>query len=276
MKRVLLAAIIFCVPVVASAQFGMTMNYTFSAPQGMMAKSLNNAHGFGMDYYYAPKRLPISVGLTFAYNAYGLHTRDFVFNATDGSQINTTLSVTNSFINTGLYLRYAFAPAEARLIPYADVRAGGAFYNTNLVIADPADTDNCRPLVNDLLQKDKALTGYVGGGLDVRLTNLDKTCGNSISYLFVSAGIHMGGPVSYMNVDKDLDPNAHPQQTNTPHNHGAGESKNGRDPIYADFINTQTQVVHTHHVGYVYTAPIQLLECKVGLRILFTGDCKFR
>ncbi len=37
--------------------------------------------------------------------------------------------------------------------------------------------------------------------------------------------------------------------------------------VDAQFINTQTQVVHTHHVGYLYNSFVQMMDFRLGLTV---------
>jgi hypothetical protein len=34
--------------------------------------------------------------------------------------------------------------------------------------------------------------------------------------------------------------------------------------VTAEFINTQTMIVHEHHVGHLYQSPVQMTELRVG------------
>ena len=72
---------------------------------------------------------------------------------------------------------------------------------------------------------------------------------------YLDLNIHgtYGGIVKYMNVDRD----AHQQVPD--------------QDVIAKFINTQTKVIHEHHVGYVYSNVLNMLEYRLG--ILYRISC---
>ena len=35
--------------------------------------------------------------------------------------------------------------------------------------------------------------------------------------------------------------------------------------VMARFINTQTQVIHEHHVGYVYRSVMNMMDYRIGI-----------
>ena len=63
-----------------------------------------------------------------------------------------------------------------------------------------------------------------------------------------SATITLGGRVSYMNTDAPT--HQHPDS--------------GGTEVMAEFLNTETQVVHKHHVGNVYSSYAEMMDVRAG------------
>lgn len=271
MKKYLLSLLI-AVPILSSAQFEMKYSYVFNSPQNYMRSSLDNAHGFSMEYYGSVKNSSYYTGVGFQVGVYGYHTEPIAFQTSDGSIINTNLNITNSFNSWSIYHKYRFSQFEnngGRLVPFIEGRTGWSFFRTGLFIEDPNDVDNCEPLEQDIMQKDNTWNVYAGAGFDLKISHLRNpekhaTCGCPKIYFSTSVGFHYGGKVSYMNVDRDG------SNTSSQHNHGTEVSTDGeKEEFYTTWVNNQTQVEHQHHTGYLYTSPLRLLEIKAGFTIRF-------
>jgi hypothetical protein len=48
----------------------------------------------------------------------------------------------------------------------------------------------------------------------------------------------------------------------------ANSHSNHTSDVYAKFINTQTQVVHDHHIGNVYTGVIEQIDIRFGVTMI--------
>ncbi len=268
MKRYLLSLFIVT-PLLTQAQFETKMSYVFNSPQNFMRSSLDIASGFAMEMYGSVKKTNYYTGISFNVGVYSYHTEPIAFETADGSIINTNLNITNSFNSWSIYHKYRFSKFEenGRLIPFIDGRTGWSFFRTSLFIEDPNDTDNCHPLEQSIMQKDNAWTVYGGAGFDLLLTGIfnperHATCGCPKSYFSFSVGFNYGGKVSYMNVDKEG------SNTSATHNHEAMTDGDKKE-YYTSWVNNQTEVVHQHHTGYLYTSPIRMLEIKTGFIIRF-------
>jgi hypothetical protein len=134
------------------------------------------------------------------------------------------------------------------------MKAGYSWFNTNLNIYDPDDFDSCEPVETALLQKDGTWIYSVGGGLTYDLSSVFKKLHTEFLFINVSAFYTQGGTVNYMNTD-------------VPDGHHSSSPPNRTGDLEATFINTQTQVIHKHHVGYVYTSFAQMMDFRLGLTI---------
>lgn len=51
--------------------------------------------------------------------------------------------------------------------------------------------------------------------------------------------------------------------TDVPSTHHGSAPPNRTGTVEASFINTQTQVIHKHHVGYVYSSYAQMMDYRL-------------
>jgi hypothetical protein len=259
---------VFCFMAITSAGFsqtGYSMYYQYSLAS---MPQLKNANGFGMDFFIPVKKSNFNMGISYAYNSHGYKNEPILFTATDGSIISTSVSVTNSFHQLGAYQRYNLGKFSNVLFPYVESRLGWNFFRTNLFIADPEDTDNCAPLEQEVLQRDNNWSAYAGAGVDIKIAKFCSLCNsnpNTGVFVNFSFGYMVGGTVNYMNVNgSDMMTGPH---SGTHHQDSEGNVV--KSPYYAPFINTQTQVVHEHHIGYVYTSAVRMMQIKMGISFKF-------
>ena len=240
--------LLLAIPLMAVSQFKFKeagFSYSYSNPTGLMHETINGGHGVLLDFYMAPKDIPVALGMEVSYNIYGQNktTQEYTFD--NGIVAPMDIVVSNNFTNVLLAGRYYLL--QGRMQPYLSGKLGYSFYFTSLNIYDPNEMDQCAPIDSDRLYKDGSWIGSIGGGVqwDIR-----KEKNPGFLMLNLSVNLVQGGRVSYMNVDA---PN---------HNHATHTSD-----VYARFINTQTQVVHEHHVGNVYTSWVQMMDFRLGLTI---------
>ncbi|MDL5047936.1 hypothetical protein QQ054_18120 [Oscillatoria amoena NRMC-F 0135] len=232
-----------------STQAEMGFGYTYTAPVNTMKQNISGGNGFTMDYYIIPannKRLALGTDFNFTIYGYDKSRQEYTFG--DGTIAPMDIIVNNTFMNIMLGGRYYITPIEGKAIrPYLNVRGGYAWFRTNVNIYDPDDTDHCKPVDRDLLMKDGTLTISGGGGLHWDLSSIFKRRPPDTFLFNLSANLTLGGRVTYMNTDGPEPGHAH-QTTD----------------VTARFINTQTQVVHEHHVGYVYSSFVEMVELRAG------------
>lgn len=238
------------------------MHFKFSRPMGASGLTLNDAFGVGMNISAAPTRCPnFSIGITGSISGYGSKSEKIKIETQDGDEIETTSTISNSILGAGLFAKYYFFDTESRMNIFIDAKAGPAFFNTRFYIEDPNDIDNCEPLENLLLHKDKTISGYAGGGMELRLDGLFNSLNampSSPVYFTLSGGYNLGGRVSYMNVNSP--------ECETP---GGTSHQPQSSPYYARFRNNQTQNIHSHRVGTIYTSQLKMLELNAGVSFKF-------
>ena len=210
-----------------------------------MKENIRNAHGFNLDVYFTPKEKRLSLGMEMSVNIYGHDKTRQTYTFSDGSTAPMDMIVNNSFYNVLMAGRFYLS--KGNVMPFVAGKLGYSFFSTDLGIYDPDDTDHCEPVDSDVLKHDGSVIFSAGAGL--RWDILPKKFPGML-FMNLSANYSAGGQISYMNVDL---PN---------HSHASHTSD-----VYAKFLNTQTQVVHEHHIGNVYSSLIELMDFRLGISI---------
>jgi hypothetical protein len=133
------------------------------------------------------------------------------------------------------------------------VKLGYTQFNTELNIYDPDEDDHCEPVEHEVLYKDGTFTGVFGAGAKFDLAKIFNAMEAGKLYVDCSINYTEGGQVRYMNSDATQ--------------HHATTTDGGH--VMADFINTQTQVVHKHHVGNLYESRVKMTELRFGFTFNF-------
>jgi len=226
----------------AVAQIEFDLNYCYSRPSGQMANNIKGVHGLNLGIGYKISKTPIAIGLDIGLGGYGYQTQRQTYTFANGSTTTTNVNVSNNMTNLMLKTRIYY-PTKAWVQPYIQLRGGLSYFYTNLTIEDPQDVDDCHPLESTILRSSYNLAGSAGIGARIRV-------GERFA-IDISSNYVAGGRVSYMSLNKAT-------TTATP----TGD-------VSAEFINTTNQVVHKHHVGYVYETPIRLFDWRIGMSMNF-------
>jgi hypothetical protein len=224
-----------------STEWGM--GYIFSAPQGSMKENMKQAHGGYLDFYFMPVEKRYSIGMELSINTYGRNKSEQTYTFEDGSTAPMDIIVSNNFYNMLVGGRYFLSTGKVQ--PFVSGKLGFGLYATSLNVYDPNDFDHCEPVDSDVLKRDGTMVFGAGGG--IRWEMLPKKAPGRF-FLNLSATYTSGGKVDYMNADAPS------------HSHSGHTSD-----VYMKFLNTQTQVVHEHHVGNVYTSLVELMDFRLGM-----------
>jgi len=193
----------------------------------------------------------VATGLELGFTGYGhsKSSQDYTF--PDGTVAPMNVIVNNSVISimaiTRLYL-----VANGPVRPYATFRAGYTSFGTRLNIVDPDDTDSCTPVESALLSRDGTFAYSAGGGIRIDAAWIFRKTPKGMIFIELGSNITQGGRVNYMNEDAPEPGASHMASTRA-------KEVEGR------FINTQTQVVHSHHVGYLYNSFVQMVDFRLGV-----------
>ncbi|MFZ2904653.1 MAG: hypothetical protein WAZ98_00495 [Cyclobacteriaceae bacterium] len=240
--------------------YEMGFGYTFTAPIATMKQNVKYGNGFTMDLYFTPEnKNRFAFGMDLNYTIYGHDKSRQEYTFSDGSTAKMDIIVDNSFLNFMIGGRYFLTDIEGKKIqPYMTVKGGYSWFRTNLNIYDPDDNDHCEPVDADLLLKDGTYVFSGGAGFHWDLSSVFKRKEPNRFLFNLGANLTLGGKVNYMNTD------APSHNTNN----------NMQTDVTAQFLNTQTQVVHEHHVGYVYTSFVEMVEIRAGF--VFRMEPRFR
>ena len=244
--------LLFCLILsnVALAQlknYEVGIGYTYTMPLATMKQNINDGNGITANFYLTPEKLSrLSFGMDFNYTIYGQDKSKQEYTFNDGTTERMDIIVNNAFLNFMGGTRYLLTSEQGKTItPYVSAKAGYSWFRTDLNIYDPDDDDHCEPVDHDLLLKDGtfAFSGGAGAYWDI----FKKKRPNRLLFN-LEVNMTLGGKVNYMNTDAPT--HSHP-------NHQPSD-------VTAQFINTQTQIVHEHHVGYVYSSYLEMVEIRGG------------
>jgi hypothetical protein len=168
-------------------------------------------------------------------------------------KVNVTNSITSLMATTRVYI-----VANGPVRPYATIKGGYTFLRTRLAIIDPDDTDSCEPVESDLLNRDGSFSYAAGGGIRMDAAWFFKKLQRGHIYFDLSTTMLQGGRIQYMTN------NAPKPGTNANHS-----SSNRVKEVEALFIDTTTKVVHPHHVGYLNTAFLQMMDFRLSVTANF-------
>jgi len=248
--------LLFCL-ILSNTVFAQLKSYeigvgaTMAVPLAVMKQSMSNGGGITMDFYATPEKLSrFAFGIDMNYTLYGYDESKQEYTFDDGTTARMDIIVDNSFFNLMVGGRYLLTNSqEKNLKPYISLKGGYSWFSTHLNIYDPDDNDHCEPVETDLLLKDGTFSFSAGGGLQWDLKGIFKKKSPNRLLINMGANMTLGNKINYMNTDA-------PAQNHTVHNHS---------DVNAQFINTQTQIVHEHHVGYVYTSFLQMMDFRLGI-----------
>ncbi len=235
-------------------EFGF--NYVYSDPMGGMGVIIDRGHGGTVNFGLVTEDRRFSFGLDMSLSQYARDksNQEYVFD--DGSTANMEVVVTNMFGTIMPYARW-YLTSEKLFRPFLSAKAGYTWYNTQLNIYDPDDWDHCEPVEEDVLYRDGTFAASVGVGVKADFSSVFKKITPGKFFLEGSFQLTQGGRVSYMNSNADK-----AFHSNAP----------DADHVMAKFINTETKVIHEHHVGYLYRSDVQMTELRIGFSMVLWRD----
>jgi hypothetical protein len=230
------------------------LNYVYAKPVGGMGHIIQQGHGATINYGLVKPDGRFAFGLDLGFAQYGGDKSRQEYTLDDGSVAPMDIYVNNSFVNFTAYSRW-YLSTEGLIRPYLVGKLGYSGFSTDLNIYDPDEGDHCEAVDSEVLYDDGTMMVAVGVGVKVDFATAFKKMQTGRFYLEGNVNFTQGGQVSYMNADAG----AH-QHHRTP----------DTDAVMAEFVNTQTQIVHEHHVGYLYTNTMQMTEIRIGVSMNIT------
>ncbi len=250
-KLPLLVLVLWSVASQAQNNSFLSAGYIFALPSGGMKQTIQYGNGAHLSAYFGKADQRVFPGFEFGVVGYGQAKSMQTYTFPDGTTAPMKVVVDNTYTNIMGTIRINLL-MRGPVIPYATIKGGYTHFATNLGIFDPDETDSCHPVESDVLSRDGTLAYAAGGGVRVDLGWMFSRIEKNRFFLDLSSQVLQGGRVKYMSED--------PPSATTQHN-GAGRAQD----VVADFINTDTQVVHPHHVGYLYNNFVQMVDFRFTL-----------
>jgi hypothetical protein len=233
-------------------EFGTS--YLYANPAGAMGHVIERGHGVTFNYGLVKPDGRLAFGIDLGFAQYGRDKSRQEYTMEDGSVAPMDVIVANSFMNMMAYSRL-YLKTSGLVRPYVVGKMGYSVFSTDLNIYDPADWDHCEPVDSEVLYNDGTMVVALGAGAKLDIASVFKKLPQGLLYLECNLNFMQGGQVRYMSENAD----AH-------HSNQTPDS----DHVYAKFINTDTQVIHEHHVGHLYQSPAQMTELRVGVSMNFS------
>ncbi len=256
MKPFYLLPVFIAISIISKAQMTGGFSYSLSLPRCEMKENIRPAHSLNFIFSSQVKKLPkLSWGVEAGLGLYAAFTKDQDIRFPDGTGINAKVSYSSNIATGGVFTRYNFLK-EAKVNPYVTGKLGYASFFSKVVVADPEDEDDCKPLDKKTPIRDHSFFASYGAGLQIDISSSKKP-GNA--WLDISVSHLYGSHLSYINV-KDIKHHI----DNDPNNPVPTTDKSV--PLSIRFVNVATQTIHEHQLAQVYTSPLRLMEMKVGVR----------
>jgi hypothetical protein len=227
-----------------------------SLPRQEMKQNIRPVHSMNAIFTsYFKKLTRLSWGIEAGFGQYASFTKDQDIRFPDGTGINTKVSYSSSVATAGVLTRFSLFK-EAKVNPYLTGKLGYASFFSKVVVADPEDDDDCKPLDKKTPIHDHSFFAAYGAGLQIDVSSKKKP---NNAWLDISINQLHGTQLSYINV-KDIKNHIN----NDPANPIPATNKSV--PLSISFVNVTTQTIHQHQLAEVYTSPLRLLEMKIGVR----------
>jgi hypothetical protein len=250
MKKLLVVVLALACYSVQAQKWGreLGLNYVYAKPVGSMGQIIAQGHGGSLNYGFVKPDGRFAFGLELSLAQYGRDKSRQEYTLDDGTVAPMDVIVSNTFVNIMAYSRWYLA-VEGVLRPYLIGKLGYSEFSTNLNIYDPDEDDHCEPVDSDVLYDDGTMIATAGAGVKIDLGTIFKKLQKGRLYLDGNLSFTQGGQVRYMNTEAPT------------HHHNPTPDT---DMVMAKFVNTQTQIVHEHHVGSLYSNPVQMTQVQVG------------
>lgn len=268
MKRILPLFLLLSAPVFGQ-QFKIGAYVPIDIPNKSVMPKMSVNGGAGLQIAYRPiAGLPAFLELKGSVGNYSNRTLQQTYNFGGGSQTTTDVTY-KSAMNKVLFGTKFFLGNDYQAVrPFITPQVGTVFLKSNIVIADPTDVDDCKPLERRTTQRD---AGFVYGGelgAEIALDRLFKGMSSENRHHLVISASFLNGfqPFEYVNVRymQDENHNALPADGG----HAGHTDAEGRD-INATFINVSSNALHEHKIAELYRTSLQFWGLNIGYTFTF-------
>ena len=260
MKTLYLFIAVITTSICASAQVEAGFSYSLSLPLQEMKQNIRPAHSMNIIFISKIKNISkLSWGVEAGFGQYASFTKDQDIRFPDGTGINTQVRYSSNIATAGMLTRFSLFK-EAKMNPYLAGKLGYASFFSKVIVADPENDDDCKPLDKKTPISDHSFFAAYGAGLQIDVSSKKKP---KNAWIDISVSQLHGTKLNYINV-KDIKDHIH----NDPGNPASDKSV----PLNIRFVNVATQVIHEHQLAEVYNSPLRLLEMKIGVRWRLNND----
>ncbi|MFC0774857.1 hypothetical protein [Terrimonas alba] len=240
---------------VAPAQMEAGVSYSLSLPLQEMHQNIKPVHNMNFILMSPLKKIKqLSVGVEAGIGQYAFFSKDQDIRFPDGSGTTTEVTYSSNVATAGLVTRFQLHK-EAKWNPYLSGRLGYANFFSKVIVADPENEDDCKPLDKKTPIRDHSFFAEYGVGVRIDVNSKKKPNNAWIDFSINQAH---GTRLNYINV-KDIKEHVH----NDPNNPAPLPDKT--IPLNIRFVNVSTQAIHEHQLAEVYNSPLRLLNLKIGM-----------
>lgn len=262
MKHLYLFLMFF--PLFASAQSGQLGSFvTVDFPVKSIMPKMSTNGGIGLQFAYRPvQRIPVYIELKGSMGLYSSRTLQQTYYFDSVSSTNTNVTYTSAMNRLNLGFKTYLVNDYRAVRPFITPQIGATFMRSRIVIADPADEDDCRALERKTVQRDRGFTFGGEVGVDVAMNKLfPRAITDEGHKLYLSVNFTQSfNKYEYVNV-KYMDDHDHAALHN-----GSGHSasdEDGRD-INTTFINLSTNSLHDHKIAELYRTDLRFIGFHIG------------
>jgi len=255
MKSFYLFTVVMATGISASAQIKGGFSYSLSLPLHEMKQNIRPVHSLNISFLSPIKGLSkLSWGIEGSFGQYAAFRKDQDIRFPDGSGVNTEVRYSSKVVSGGILTRFNLFK-EKKLNPYLLGKLGYASFFSTVIVADPEDDADCKPLERKTPVSDHSFFAAYGAGLQIDISSKKKP---KNAWIDISVSQLHGTKLDYINI-KDIKDHVH----NDPNNPAPAMDKSV--PLNIRFVNVSTQAIHEHQLAEVYNSPLRLLEFKAGV-----------
>ena len=240
------------------AQIGLYVPVQLPNKQVMPNMSTNG--GIGISAGYSPfYGSPFYLELKSGWGSYSMTTLPQTYEFSDGTQTNTTVSYTSSMHHYMIGSKFMLNRDHRLIRIFATPGIGFVNMRSKVVVADPTDVDQCRPLERKITQHDAGIAYSGEIGMELNMSRIFNYASEDTPHKLILSATYLGSRrhFEYVNIrymeNEVHDMNSHPDPQD----------------LNARFINVSTNNVHEHKVAEVYHTPISMWGFNIGYTINF-------
>jgi hypothetical protein len=269
MKQIYL--ILMCIPLciiflpgVSFAQTAQLGTYfTCDIPDHSIMPKMSTNAGLGLQLAVKPiPRTPIMLELKASIGLYSNRTlqQTYYFDSISSTTTNVTYSSAMNRVSLGTKIHLVNEFRAFR--PYITPQIGAAFMRSRIVIDDPEDQDDCKPLERKTTQRYNGFTYGAEAGLEVSMDRLFKGVQSENKHRLYASVTFMNSfrTFEYVNVKYMQD---HDHAAMTGGSSSGTTTEDGRD-LNTTFINVSTNSLHEHKIAELYRTQLRFWGFNIG------------